>query len=65
MVAKVIQLVGSSSSNWTEAVNNAVWEASKTIDDITGVEAINLTASVKDGVVNEYKADVQIAFRVH
>jgi flavin-binding protein dodecin len=65
MVAEVIELVGSSSHNWTEAVNEAVQEASKTIDDITGVEAVNLTVSVKDGVVSEYKADVQIAFRVH
>jgi flavin-binding protein dodecin len=65
MVAKVIELVGSSSHNWAEAVNDAVREASKTIDDITGVEATNLTASVKDGVINEYKADVRIAFRVH
>ncbi len=65
MVAKVVELVGSSPHNWTEAVNNAVREASKSIDEITGIEVSNLTAAVKDGVVNEYKADVQIAFRVH
>jgi flavin-binding protein dodecin len=64
MVAKVIEIVGSSPHNWTEAVNNAVREANKSIDEITGVEVSNLTAAVKGGVVNEYKADVQIAFRV-
>ena len=65
MVAKVIELVGSSPNDWTEAVNNAVKEASKTIDDITGVEVSNFTANIKDGNVSEYKADVHIAFRVH
>ena len=65
MVAKVIELVGSSPHNWTDAVNNAVHEANKTIDEIMGVEVSNFTASIKDGVVAEYKADVQIAFRVH
>ncbi len=65
MVAKVIELVGSSPHNWTDAVNNAVHEANKTIDEMLGVEVSNFTANIQNGVVTEYKADVQIAFRVH
>jgi flavin-binding protein dodecin len=65
MVAKVIELVGSSPHNWTDAVDNAVREANKTIDELLGVEVSNLTASIQNGVISEYKADVQIAFRVH
>ncbi|MCE5285788.1 MAG: dodecin family protein [Pelosinus sp.] len=65
MVVKVIELVGSSNYNWTDAVNNAVQEASKTIDDITGVEVSNFTANIQEGNVTEYKANVQIAFYVH
>lgn len=65
MVAKVIEIVGSSPNDWTEAVNNAVREASKTIDGITGVEVTNFTANIKNGSVCEYKADVHIAFQVH
>jgi dodecin len=65
MVAKIIELVGSSPRNWNEAVNDAVREASKTIDDITGVEATNFTANIENGKITEYKADVQIAFSVH
>lgn len=65
MVAKVIELVGSSPHNWTDAVDNAVREANKTIDELLGVEVSNLTATIQDGVISEYKADVQIAFRVH
>jgi dodecin len=64
MVGKVIELVGASPHNWTEAVNNAVREASKTVDELTGVEVSNFTARIEDGGVTEYKADVRIAFRV-
>ncbi len=65
MVTKVVELVGSSSSNWTDAVNNAVHKANKTIDGITGVEVTNFTADIKNGIVTEYRADIHLAFGVH
>ncbi len=64
MVVKVIELVGSSRRNWTDAVENAVQEAAKTIDDITGVEIVNLTASVHEDRITEYRANVKLAFCV-
>ncbi|HMM21301.1 MAG TPA: dodecin family protein [Selenomonadales bacterium] len=64
-VVKVIELVGTSRHNWTEAVDSAVAEASKTLDDIVGVEVTNFTANIDNGRVAEYKADVRIAFHVH
>lgn len=65
MVVKVIELVGTSHDNWTDAVDNAVMEASKTLDHILGVEVTNFTANIEDGHIAEYKADVKIAFHVH
>lgn len=65
MVVKVIELVGTSSHNWTEAVDNAVNEASKTVEHIVGVEVTNFTANIDRGHVSEYKADVKVAFHVH
>lgn len=65
MVVKVIELVGTSHHNWTDAVDNAVLEAAKTVDDIMGVEVTNFTANVGNGHIEEYKADVKIAFQVH
>ncbi|MBU2702890.1 flavin-binding protein dodecin [Sporomusaceae bacterium BoRhaA] len=53
MVAKVIELVGSSSHNWEEAVSNA------------GIEVSNFTAKINNGSITEYKANVHIAFSVH
>ena len=65
MVVKVIELVGTSPNNWTEAVDEAVMEASKTLDHILGVEGTNFTANIDGGRIAEYKADVKVAFHVH
>ena len=62
MHVKVVELVGESPDNWTDAVQAAVAEASKTIPNITGVEVYNLTANVRDGQLVEYKANVKIAY---
>jgi Uncharacterized conserved protein len=64
-VVKVIELVGTSRQNWTDAVDNAVGEASRTLDDILGVEVTNFTANIDNGRIVEYKADVKVAFQVH
>jgi len=64
-VVKVIELVGTSRHNWTDAVDNAVMEASKTVDDILGVEVTNFTANIDNGRISEYKADLKVAFSVN
>lgn len=63
-VVKVLELVGESKTDWQDAVQNAVAEASATVDGITGVEVYNLTANVENGKVVEYKANVKVAFAV-
>lgn len=62
MHAKVIELVGESPHGWKDAVKSAIKEASKTVDRITGVEVVNLTANVVNGDVMEYKANVKVAY---
>lgn len=61
-VVKVVELIGVSSDSWDDAVRNAVKDASKTIRNVTGVEVIGMTASVKDGSITEYRATVKLAF---
>ena len=63
-VAKVIELVGESPTGWQDAMEDAVREAHKTVDNITGVEVTNWTATVENGRINEYKVDVKLAFGV-
>ena len=63
-VAKVIELVGKSDKSWEDAAANAVKAASRTLNNITGVEVENMTAKVKGGKIVEYKTTVKIAFAV-
>ncbi|HAH97330.1 MAG TPA: hypothetical protein DCY84_04645 [Firmicutes bacterium] len=63
-VVKIIELLGESNTSWEDAVKNAVKSASSTVDNITGVEVLNMTAGVHDGDLTEYKANVQVAFAV-
>lgn len=64
-VIKIIELVGQSDFGWEEAVKRAVKEAAKTIRHISGVRVLNCTGNVNnEGEIIEYKANVQVAFRV-
>ncbi|MEX0881123.1 MAG: dodecin family protein [Thermoanaerobaculia bacterium] len=63
-VAKIIELVASSSKGWEDAVQAAVKESSRTLRGITGVDVQDWTARVRDGKIVEYRANVKIAFGV-
>ncbi len=59
---KVAELVGESKKSWQHAIENAVTEASKSMDNITGVEVYNWTADCQDNKIIEYKANIKIAY---
>lgn len=61
---KIIKVLGTSSESWEDAAHEAVSEASKSVDNITGVEIQDHTAKVEDGSITEYKATVEVAFPV-
>ncbi|MEW6031333.1 MAG: dodecin family protein [Bacillota bacterium] len=63
-VVKVLELVGESTQGWQDAANQAVVEAARTVDNITGVEVCNWTANVDQGRITNYKANVRVAFVV-
>ena len=64
-VVKVVELVGSSQSSFSDAVRNAVRVASRTIRNIRGVDVISSSAEVgSDGELTLYKVDCKIAFVV-
>jgi flavin-binding protein dodecin len=63
-VIKIIELIGSSPIGWSEAAQNAVTEAAKTIKNIKGIHVKRCTAKVKDNKIVEYNADVKISFIV-
>ena len=62
-VVKVIELVGSSPSSFSDAVRNAVKTAATSLRHITGVDVVNSSADVdEDGDLTNYKDTVKIAF---
>ena len=65
-VAKIIEIVGSSNTDWQDAAQAALNEAKKTIHGITGVEVGDMTAKVdpNSGNIIEYHTSVKIAFGV-
>ena len=63
-IVKIIELIGSSPNGWSEAAQNAVNEAAKTVKNIKGIHVKRCTARVKDNKIVEYNADVKIAFIV-
>jgi flavin-binding protein dodecin len=63
MHIKVTEMVGESAAGWKDAVQTAVSEASRTINEIVAVEVVNFTANVENGRVVEYKANLKVAHK--
>jgi flavin-binding protein dodecin len=63
-VAKVIQIIGSSSESFAKAADAAVQEASKTVRGITGVDVVSMSALVEGDRISEYRTTVNIAFGI-
>ena len=61
---KKSELVGTSTVSFTEAVKNAVEEASKTVRHIDWFEVIEQRGNVKDGKVVEYQVVLKIGFKI-
>lgn len=62
--AKVVELVGASTEDFSQAVENALMDARETTRGITGAEVQSLSVNCEDGEIVEYKADVKIAFGI-
>jgi len=63
-VVKIIELIGSSATNWEDAVKNALADAAKTVDNIKSVYVKRCNAKVENNKIVEYRANVKIAFVV-
>ncbi len=61
---KVINIVGESTTNFTDAVKHAVEEAMKTIDNIRYAEIERFTTKIEQNTIVSYRAEVKISFEV-
>jgi flavin-binding protein dodecin len=61
---RVVELVGISDKSWSDAAQQVVMRASKTLRHITGLDVLHSSAVVRDGKIIEYHVNVKVAFVV-
>ena len=61
---KKIELVGTSTVSFAEAVKSAIDEASKTVRHMNWFEVSELRGAVKDGKVTEFQVTVRVGFKI-
>lgn len=62
--AKVVELVGSSTKGFEDAVQTVIEDANNTTRGITGAEVENFNVKCENGRICEYRATVKVAFGV-
>lgn len=63
-VIKVIELLGTSSQSFNDALKQAVDRACKTVRGVRGLDIIGQNVVVEDGKITEYRVNVKVAFVV-
>ena len=61
-VAKVTEIISSSSKSFDDAVENGIKRASKTLKGISGAWVADQKVTVKDGKVDEYRVVLKVTF---
>jgi dodecin len=62
-VYKVIELVGTSSDSFEQAISAAVAQASQSLRDLRIAEVSQLDVTIENGKVSAYRAKVNISFK--
>ena len=62
-VYKVIELVGTSSEGWEQAVAAAVTRASQSLRDLRIAEVSELDVQIENGSVMAYRAKIKVSFK--
>lgn len=63
-IAKVIEVIAESDTSWDHAVQNALAEASKTVEGITEIWVSGMKAIVENNKVVRYRLNAKITFIV-
>jgi dodecin len=61
-IARVTEVISSSSVGIEDAVKQGVARASKTLDNITGVWVSDIKCTVENGAVSEWRCALKITF---
>ena len=61
---KHIQITGTSTISWKDAIVQTISEASKTLDYLTGVTILNQRAKINGKKIEEYYVDLDLTFTI-
>ena len=63
-VYKIVELVGSSSKNMEDAIENAVARANKTLSNLDWFEVVDTRGHIDSGKVAHYQVTLKVGFRL-
>ncbi len=61
-VARVTEIVASSTTSWQDAADQGFKRASKTLRGITGLRILETTAAADRGKITEYRVRMKVTF---
>ncbi len=61
-VARVTEIISSSTTSFEDAVNNGVKRASKTLKNVQGAWVKDQSVTVNDGNITEYRVVLKVTF---
>ncbi|HEY9445451.1 MAG TPA: dodecin family protein [Burkholderiales bacterium] len=61
-VARVTEIISSSTSSFEDAIEKGVARAVKTLDNVEGAWVKEQKIVVKDGDISEYRVDLKVTF---
>jgi dodecin len=64
MIVKVIEVIGVSDKGFTDATENAVLEAAKTVSNIRSIYVKHINANVENQKIISYAVNAKISFEV-
>lgn len=62
-VYNVIELVGTGTDSWEQAVSSAIATASQSLRDLRVAEVSELDVTIENGRVSAYRAKVKVSFK--
>ncbi len=64
MLVKVVEVIGVSDKGFTEATQNAVAEAAKTLKNIKSIYIKHMNANVENNEIVSYAVNAKISFEI-
>ena len=63
-VLKVIELLGQSDTSWEDAAQKILEDASKSVKNIRSIYIQDMSATVEDSKISEYRVNAKVTFEV-